>query len=174
MLALVVVVVTIIAVELLSVETLALGYKYFLLVSLTFPTTSPVSFNFAHQTIPKELLLRAFDNIAINMVFCDSVQIPSLKFIENFTVSPLGIIVIVITIVVLTLLIITLIVMVVVIFAVVVSIYCLLLVKKNISSSPGGYNLTQLATAVTLLICPFDSLYIHILLEIFISMLSTL
>ena len=41
-------------------------------------------------------------------------------------------------------------------------------------SSPGSSNLIQIAIAVTLLICPFDNLYFHKLLESFMPMLLAL
>ena len=56
----------------------------------------------------------------------------------------------------------------VVLVAAVVLMYCLLVSLTYLSSSPGSFKLMQLAIAMAF---PFDNLFVHILCEIFISML---
>ena len=46
--------------------------------------------------------------------------------------------------------------------------------RTSFSSSPESFNLIQLAIVMLLRICPFDNLYVHILIEIFVSMLLAL
>ena len=93
-------VVIIVTVAVVWVEAVALGCKYFLLVSSTSFTANPVSFNFTHQTVPKILLFHTLDNLHTEGVFWFSSFSP-LKFLENFNFIPLGIVVIVVTVLVL-------------------------------------------------------------------------
>ena len=69
---------------------------------------------------------------------------------------------------------IVLIVIAVVLLASVVLTYCRLVNKISVSLSPGRLNSIKLAIPMTLLICPFDNLYVYILLEISSSMLLAL
>ena len=63
----------------------------------------------------------------------------------------------------------------VVLLAAVVLTHCLLISRTSLFIDSYKFQLnTMLAIAMTLLICPFDNLYVNILLEIFISMLLTL
>ena len=107
-------------VAVVRVETVALGFRYFLLVSSTPPTTSPVSFNLMSQNFPKILLSRPFDNLYSGGVF-DSVHLPSSKLFENITFIPLGIAVIAVIVVVLVLLVVLIVIVEVLVAAVVLT-----------------------------------------------------
>ena len=69
---------------------------------LNTPTTSPVSFNFAHISVLKVLLIRPFYKQHTDGVLWFSLRFPS-KFPENFTLILLGIAVIEVAVVVLVL-----------------------------------------------------------------------
>jgi membrane-bound ClpP family serine protease len=58
--------VTVIVAVVVGVEALVIRCKYCLLVSSKSPTTSVVSFNFTHETVPMILLICPFDNLHTN------------------------------------------------------------------------------------------------------------
>ena len=93
-------VVIIVIVVAARVEAVALEYDYFCLVSSSSHTTSPVIFNFTHQTFLRYCCYTVL-KACIQKAFCSLDHLPPSKFHENFTFIALADVIIVVIVVVL-------------------------------------------------------------------------